>query len=59
LLLAVDRKQMSIAWFFIQSIGEIPLVPTAPAVANAVKDAVGIRIKKLPITLERVLGFVD
>ena len=42
-----------------KGIGEIPLVPTAPAVANAVKNAVGVRIKKLPITPERVLGFVD
>ena len=42
-----------------KGIGEIPLVPTAPAVANAVKNAVGIRVKRLPITPERVLGFVD
>jgi len=42
-----------------KGIGEIPLVPTAPAVANAVKNAVGVRVKKLPITPERVLGFID
>ena len=42
-----------------KGIGEIPLVPTAPAVANAVKNAVGIRVKRLPITPARVLGFVD
>jgi CO/xanthine dehydrogenase Mo-binding subunit len=39
-----------------KGIGEIPLVPTAPAVANAVFDAVKVRVKKLPITPERVLG---
>jgi CO/xanthine dehydrogenase Mo-binding subunit len=39
-----------------KGIGEIPLVPTAPAVANAVYQAVGIRVNKLPITPERVLG---
>jgi len=29
--------------------------PTAPAIANAVYDAVGVRIKDLPITAEKVL----
>jgi hypothetical protein len=31
-------------------------VPTAPAIANAIFDAVGVRIKDLPITPERVLA---
>jgi CO/xanthine dehydrogenase Mo-binding subunit len=30
-------------------------IPTAPAIANAVYDAVGVRIKDLPITPEKVL----
>ena len=42
-----------------KGIGEITLVPTAPAIANAVYDAVGVRVTKLPITPERILGFVD
>ena len=29
-------------------------MPTAAAIANAVDDAVGIRIKSLPITAEKV-----
>lgn len=37
------------------SIGEPPVVPTAAAIANAVEDAVGIRIYDLPITAEKVL----
>jgi len=37
------------------SIGEPPVVPTAAAVANAVHDAVGVRIYDLPITAEKVL----
>jgi len=36
-------------------IGEMTLPPVAPAVANAVEDAVGVRIKDLPITAEKVL----
>ena len=39
-----------------KGIGEPGCVPTAPAVANAVYDAVGVRIKDLPITPEKVLA---
>jgi CO/xanthine dehydrogenase Mo-binding subunit len=38
------------------SIGEPPVVPTAAAIANAVEDAVGVRIYDLPITAEKVLN---
>jgi carbon-monoxide dehydrogenase large subunit len=38
-----------------KGIGEIPNVPTAAAIANAVADAVGVRIDTLPITAEKVL----
>jgi CO/xanthine dehydrogenase Mo-binding subunit len=30
-------------------------VPTAPAIANAIYDAVGVRIRDLPITPEKVV----
>jgi CO/xanthine dehydrogenase Mo-binding subunit len=36
------------------SIGEPPVIPTAAAIANAVQDAVGVRIFDLPITAEKV-----
>ena len=36
-------------------VGEPGLVPSAPAIANAVYDAVGVRITDLPITAEKVL----
>ena len=39
-----------------KGIGEPGCVPTAPAIANAVYDAVGVRIKDLPVTPERVLA---
>jgi CO/xanthine dehydrogenase Mo-binding subunit len=38
------------------SIGEAPVVPVAAAIANAVDDAVGVRIYGLPVTAEKVLG---
>jgi CO/xanthine dehydrogenase Mo-binding subunit len=34
---------------------ECPLSPTAGAIANAIYDAVGVRITSLPITPERIL----
>jgi len=30
------------------------MVPTAPAIANAVYDALGVRITSLPLTAEKV-----
>ena len=42
--------------FGAKGIGEPGCVPTAPAIANAIYDAVGVRIKDLPITPERVLA---
>jgi xanthine dehydrogenase molybdenum-binding subunit len=41
-----------------KGIGEPGCVPTAPAVANAVYDAIGVRIKDLPITPEKVLAAI-
>jgi CO/xanthine dehydrogenase Mo-binding subunit len=37
-----------------KAIAEIPNVPTAPAIANAVADAVGVRIFDLPLTSEKI-----
>jgi len=38
----------------IKAIGEGPTTPVAPAIANAVFDACGVRIRELPITSEKV-----
>jgi xanthine dehydrogenase YagR molybdenum-binding subunit len=38
-----------------KGIGEPPLVPTAPAIANAVFDAIGVRIRHAPLSRRRVL----
>ena len=39
-----------------KGIGEISNIPVAAAIANAVEDAVGVRITSLPITAEKVLA---
>ncbi len=41
--------------FGAKGVGEPGLVPTAPAIANAVYNAVGVRIRDLPITPEKIL----
>jgi CO/xanthine dehydrogenase Mo-binding subunit len=38
----------------IKAIGEGPTTPVAPAIANAVFDACGVRLRELPLTSEKV-----
>jgi CO/xanthine dehydrogenase Mo-binding subunit len=45
--------------FGAKGVGEAPIVPTAPAIANAVADATGVRIYDLPLSAERVLAALD
>ena len=40
--------------FGARGVGEHPMVPTAPAIANAVYHAVGVRVDSMPITSEKV-----
>jgi CO/xanthine dehydrogenase Mo-binding subunit len=40
--------------FGAKGVGEPSLTPTAAAIANAVRDAIGARVHELPITAERV-----
>ena len=42
--------------FGAKSAGEVPTNGMAPAIANAVYDALGVRIRSLPITPEKVLA---
>jgi CO/xanthine dehydrogenase Mo-binding subunit len=41
--------------FGAKGVGEPALIPTAPAILNAIADALGERIYRLPASLERVL----
>lgn len=45
--------------FGAKGIGEPSLTPVAPAIANAVANAIGARVYQLPLTPERVLGAID
>ncbi|MFC1546996.1 xanthine dehydrogenase family protein molybdopterin-binding subunit [Candidatus Neomarinimicrobiota bacterium] len=41
--------------FGARGIGEHTMIPVAPMVANAVEDALGIRVKSMPITAEKIV----
>jgi 4-hydroxybenzoyl-CoA reductase subunit alpha len=45
--------------FGAKEVGQGPLLPVMPAVANAVYDAVGVRIDEVPITPEKVLRALE
>ena len=42
--------------FGARGVGEPPVVPVAAAIADAVRDAVGVRMTQLPMTPERVFA---
>ena len=42
-----------------KGIGEHSLIPTAPAILNAIRDAVGAGVRRLPATPDRVLAAIE
>jgi CO/xanthine dehydrogenase Mo-binding subunit len=48
------RGEVGASPFQSKEIGESAISQVAPAIANAVYDAVGVRIQELPITAEKV-----
>jgi CO/xanthine dehydrogenase Mo-binding subunit len=45
--------------FGAKGVGEISLVGVAPAIANAIAQAVGVRLRRLPMTPERVFDAME
>jgi CO/xanthine dehydrogenase Mo-binding subunit len=45
--------------FGARGVGEVPIVPPMAAVANAIYDATGIRLRDLPMSPPRVLAAID
>jgi CO/xanthine dehydrogenase Mo-binding subunit len=43
----------------LRGVGEVPIVPVAAAVANAVRRAIGVRVTAMPMTPERVLAAIQ
>ena len=44
--------------FGAKGLGEHALIPTAPAILNAIRDACGARVRRLPATPDRVLAAI-
>ena len=42
--------------FGAKGVGEGAIIPTAVAIVNAVNDAIGVRIRDLPITPEKIIA---
>ena len=55
--MAVEDKEET-GPFGAKGLGEPALIPTAAAIANAVYDAVGVRVHSLPITPEKLLALI-
>jgi CO/xanthine dehydrogenase Mo-binding subunit len=52
---AVDVPDLAANPLGVKGIGEPPMIPVPAAIANAVRDAIGVRIHELPFTRRRVL----
>jgi xanthine dehydrogenase YagR molybdenum-binding subunit len=52
----VDEEDLRVNPMGAKGIGEIGIVGTAAAVANAVYNATGVRVRDLPITPDKLVG---
>ncbi|MCL5951598.1 MAG: xanthine dehydrogenase family protein molybdopterin-binding subunit [Chloroflexi bacterium] len=55
----IDRADPNINNLGAKGVGEPPIIPTAPAIVNAVYDAIGIRFRSIPLTRDRVLDALE
>ncbi len=51
----VDERDAHVNPIGAKGLGEIPMTGVAPAIANAVYHATGVRVRDLPITLDKLL----
>ena len=52
----VDEHDTKVSPIGVKGLGEIGIVGTAAAIANAVYHATGKRFRELPITIDKILG---
>ena len=45
--------------FGARGVGEVPIVPPMAAVANAIRDAIGIRMPSLPMSPPKLRAAID
>ena len=51
----VDLPDTNANHLGVKGLGELPMIPAAPAILNAVHDAIGVRFRSLPLTRRAVL----
>jgi xanthine dehydrogenase YagR molybdenum-binding subunit len=52
----IDEREPHLNPLGVKGVGEIGIVGTAAAIANAVFHATGVRVRDLPITIDKLLG---
>jgi xanthine dehydrogenase YagR molybdenum-binding subunit len=52
----VDEEDPHVNPIGVKGIGEIGITGVAAAIANAVYNATGVRVRELPITLDKIIG---
>ena len=55
----VEERETHLNPLGVKGIGEIGIVGTAAAIANAVYHATGVRVRNLPITIDKLLGLTQ
>lgn len=55
----VDRPDTEANSIGAKGLGEPPIIPAPAAIANAVSDAIGVRVTDLPMTPRRILQAID
>jgi xanthine dehydrogenase YagR molybdenum-binding subunit len=55
----LDRADRAANNLGAKGVGEPPIIPTAAAIANAVYDATGVRVREIPITRDRLLAALE
>ncbi|HEY6074694.1 MAG TPA: molybdopterin cofactor-binding domain-containing protein, partial [Anaerolineales bacterium] len=56
---AIVEEPVDTGPFGAKGVGEPSLIPTAPAIINAIYDAVGVRIRDLPATPSKILAALE
>lgn len=54
-VIAVDAPDLVTGAMGAKGIGELPMVGAAPAVVNAVYHATGVRVRELPVRIEKII----
>ena len=55
----IDEPDAHLTNLGAKGLGEPPIIPTAAAIANAIRDATGADVRKLPITREEMLAALE